>query len=56
MERLGREGASREFMVDAAHTRMRSAATREAAMTTGQLPYGLRSLRRPPADEEMDDG
>jgi hypothetical protein len=46
VNRLHREGMSREFIMEGQQARMRSAATREAAMMTGQLRYRLRSLRR----------
>jgi hypothetical protein len=51
VERLQKEGASREFIVASQMARMTSAASRDAAQMTGQLPYNLRSLKeKPPID------
>jgi hypothetical protein len=47
VDRLRDDGMSEEFIAESQMTRMRSAATREPAMMTGQLPYRLRTLRGP---------
>ncbi|MFP5287373.1 MAG: hypothetical protein ACLGI9_16675, partial [Thermoanaerobaculia bacterium] len=55
LDRMAARGDSEESIRQAALLRARSAATRQAAMMTGQVRYGLRSLLPPRERRDMED-